>query len=86
MQTNVRQTSIDSFYALKDLGARQREVYNCVNEFGPLSNLDIASRLQKPINQITGRTFELVAGGLVEESHRGISLHTGRKVIFWRVT
>jgi len=80
----IRQTSLEAFWALDDINTRQQEVLGVIRSKGPISNLEIAEELQKPINSITPRTNELVAKGLVEEAYRAPSIVTGRKVIHWR--
>lgn len=84
MKTAVRDTSVESFYIIKDLGDRQRAVYSVIESMGTACNLDIAYKLQIPINRITPRTNELVKIGAVEVSHKAISSLTGRKVIYWK--
>lgn len=82
----IRSTSVEALHSLNDLGSRQSEVLSVIIKDGPLCNLHIATRLKKPINQITPRTNELVALGLVEELFRDIVAETGRRAIFWNIT
>lgn len=84
MKTQMQMTSLFAYYDIKNLGAKQRAVYNII-EGGPVCNLDIAERLGVPINQVTGRTNELVAKNLVEEAFKAPSKQTGRQAIYWRI-
>ena len=81
----VRATSREAFHSLNDLSRRQEEVYQIIRDYSPVNNLSISHLLHMPINSITPRTNELVEKGLVEESHRGISETTGKRVIFWKL-
>ena len=81
----IRSTSREAYHNLDNLARRQRDVLLAIYDRQPICNLDLSKNMDKPINQITPRTNELVAAGLVEESHRGIS-STGRRAIFWQVT
>lgn len=81
----IQQTSILAYQSLQDLGTRQKTVYNVIEYAGSICNMDIADQLQLPVNQITGRTKELVDIGLVEQSYKAKHPITGRQVIFWHV-
>lgn len=83
MKTNVQTTSIFAYMDLKDLGARQKAVYNTLLE-GSMCNLEIAHRLGIPINAITPRTNELASKGLVEEKFKAPG-PTGKTVIYWGI-
>lgn len=81
----VQQTSIFAYISIeRELNARQREVLQVIEARGPICNLDIAKVLGRPINSITGRTKELVAKELVQESHKARHPITGRTVMMWR--
>jgi DNA-binding MarR family transcriptional regulator len=82
----VRNTSRQAFHSLNDLGNRQKFVLAMILDHGPLCNLEISMKSNKPINQITPRTNELVEMGLVEESHREINPITGRRAIYWNTS
>lgn len=82
--TGVRQTSLDAYWGLKDLGEKQKTVLDKIKELGSACNLDLAYALSWPINRVTPRTNELVEMGYVEEAKRAITPRTGRKVIYWR--
>lgn len=85
----IQQTSFEAFLQLNEsgtLGAKQYQVYKAIESLGIASNLDIAYELQWPINRVTPRTNELVKSGRVEIATKDIDKHTGKKVIFWRIT
>lgn len=79
----VQQMSILAYKEIQDLGARQRQVLNIIRSRGFANNLEIAKDLGLPINSVTPRTNELVAKGLVQESHKDYCPITGKLVIFW---
>lgn len=81
--TNVQQTSAVAYASLEDLGERQAAVRNAISTLGAACNQKIADYLGVPVNQVTGRVFELRESGLVREAYRGIWLPTGRNVIWW---
>lgn len=82
---HTQQTSLWAFQSLKDLSARQHQVYGVIERAGAITNIDIAATLQLPVNQVTPRTNEMVAKSLVVESHRAPSSITGRISIHWKV-
>lgn len=85
MKTQMQQTSIFAYREMKNIGAKQRFIYEVIRNNGPMTNLDIADLTRLPINRITGRTNELVAGGLVEEAYKAPSRQTGRQSVWWRI-
>lgn len=86
MKTKMRQTSLNTYRDITETGLtgdRQREVYE-VLKADNLTNLEIASSLNLPINCITGRTNELVNMGFIEKKGKRIQA-TGREAIVWGV-
>ena len=81
----VRNTSRQAFHSLNNLGKKQQLVYDVLLKSRSLCNIEIANRLNMPINSITPRVNELVAMGYVEESHRAVNPITNRRSIYWRV-
>ena len=84
MKTAVNQTSILSYHSLDDLNNRQREVLRVIRKFGQASNRQIARELDTDISSVTGRTNELVAKGLVTESHKERDPRTNKTVTIWK--
>lgn len=82
----VRNTSRQAFHSLNDLGNRQKAVLAMILDLGPICNLELSMKMNKPINQITPRTNELVSAGVVEEDHREANPITNRRAIYWRVS
>ncbi|HXJ25030.1 MAG TPA: hypothetical protein VNH17_05000 [Streptosporangiaceae bacterium] len=81
----VQATSIEAYEDIAPtLGRRQQDVLHCITAHGPISNLGISATLGLPINQVTGRTRELVALGLVGEAFRKPDPRTRRRVIWWQ--
>lgn len=85
-KTKVRNTSVEAYRSLNNLGERQRGVFGAIKDLKIACNSEIAVYLDMPINQITPRTNELVEAGLVEEGLRDKSPHTGKRVIFWQLS
>lgn len=85
----IQQTSINAYKEIKktNLNQRQQEVYQVLKEsFFGLTNKLIAWHLDKPINEITPRTNELVKMGLVKASYKAIDRLSKKEAIFWEVT
>ena len=61
------------------------EVYNIIVACGPISNEDIAEKLDRRISSITGRVFELREDGYVQFGGKTLSA-AGINVSLWRVT
>jgi len=82
----MEETSLLAYQeVLKDLGERQREVYEAIKKLGEADNLTISKYLNLPINSTTPRTKELRDLKLVGVSRVGVSNITHRKVIFWKL-
>jgi hypothetical protein len=84
--SNVQQTSLAPYFdeVRPTLGQRQQRVLMAIRQIGPACNQQIADFLQKPINTVTPRVFELRKLGKVELDRKDIYAGTGRKVIFWK--
>ncbi|HEX9087844.1 MAG TPA: hypothetical protein VF867_09990 [Arthrobacter sp.] len=84
MTTNVQQTSVLAYKSLT-LSDRQTEVRRAISSLGTACNQQIADYLHLPVNQVTGRVFELRAMGVVISSHKAVWAPTGKTVIFWQI-
>lgn len=81
----IRETSLKAYHSItKELGDRQRAVYEFIESNPDVCNLEIAEGLHLPINSITPRVLELREKGFVESSGEKLS-RTGRKAIKWKV-
>jgi predicted transcriptional regulator len=69
---------------MQDIGEMQRIVLVEIEMYGPQSNSQIADRLRKKINSITGRVWELRNMGLVEQAGEILDEITQRMVMTWR--
>jgi hypothetical protein len=83
MTNNFQQTSAAPYASLEDLGERQTAVRHAISAMGAACNAKIAKYLDVPINQVTGRVFELRDKGLVREAYKAVWPATGRTVIWW---
>lgn len=60
----VEQTSLLAYKGVEPhLGAMQQAVYDVIEKFGPITQMEIASRLKRPINTVTPRVNELAFKG-----------------------
>lgn len=82
--SNVQTTSIAAYQGLP-LSDRQARVRQAIASLGAACNQQLADHLGVPVNQITGRVFELRQIGAVIESHKATWLPTGKTVIFWQI-
>lgn len=79
----IRETSILAYHeALKNLGDKQRKVWEIIADNPGICNLEISQKLMWPINCVCPRVKELREMGLVTE--HGFSRINGRKVIVWK--
>lgn len=82
--SNVQTTSAAAYQGL-DLSERQIAVRRAISAMGAACNQQIADYLAVPVNQVTGRVFELRQRGVVIESHKGLWKPTGKTVIYWQI-
>ena len=81
----IQPTSLLSYQdIILSLGKRQTEVLKSLKECEPANNRMLAKFMNRPINTVTGRVFELRAKGLIVESHLGIDEKTLKSTIFWK--
>jgi predicted transcriptional regulator len=78
----IRNEALQSI--LDGLADRQREVYNVILKWHPISNERIAEHIGCHPHQVTPRTLELRELGLVEFAGESISTISNRKVSLWR--
>ena len=84
-KTGVQRTSVEAYYSImQDIGEMQRIVLVEIEMYGPQSNSQIADRLRKKINSITGRVWELRNMGLVEQAGEILDEMTQRMVMTWK--
>ena len=84
-KSGVQRTSVEAYYSImQDIGEMQRIVLVEIEMYGPQSNSQIAERLRKKINSITGRVWELRNMGLVEQAGEILDETTQRMVMTWR--
>ncbi|WP_246527827.1 hypothetical protein [Pseudarthrobacter albicanus] len=74
-----------AYASLEDLGERQTAVRSSISALGAACNQKIAHCLGVPVNQVTGRVFELRGKGPVREAYKAVWVPPGRTVI-WRET
>lgn len=78
------ETSHPAWISVQDqLNEKQKDVYVCLCEHGPLTDKEISMKLSRDINTITPRRGELVEKGLVIESGIKRSF-SGRMATLWK--
>lgn len=71
-------------FAYVDLSKRQKEVYNIIQKWQPISNESIASHLNLHPHQVTPRVLELRQMGYVTFAGEGKTAD-GRPFSFWKI-
>ena len=87
MRTNVRGTSLKTYYEIIDsglLGRSEAIVFKTIFENPGIYDNRIAEITGLKINQVTARRNDLMLQGMVVEAGIVVS-HTGREVITWKV-
>jgi len=85
-KTQMQTTSLDAYESIRnELSRRQFQVFEILGKIGVMSNRQLSVELGLPINQITGRTNELIKAGQIYEYDKVKDLITGRTVIRWAV-
>ena len=82
----VTETSLESFKEIKkDIGRRQKMVYNVLKDLGPANNLMISKKSGIPLQSVCGRMNELRNKlKLVTFSHIGKCPYTKRSTQYWK--
>lgn len=78
----VAETSREAYKSLRDLGDKQRVVYEAIKTLGRATDLEIANYLGKPINTVTNRRGELLKYDMVAQSGHKIN-PSGNKAMAW---
>ena len=82
----IQQTSMEAYESiLYDLGQRQQQVYDVIEQHEGVSNLDISRILNLPINSVTPRVKELRDYDLVKFYKYKQDRITKRWVMTWTV-
>ena len=84
---NMQETSIEAYNSIQvSLGKRQKNVHDMIKKNGSVTNRELSTLLQIPINQITPRTNELVKMGLVIQDGKVKDLLTNRSAMLWKLS
>lgn len=78
----IAETSRLAYQSIKELGNKQRQVYDVIKEYEPVTNEQIADLLGWSINRITGRVNELAKMGYVVQHGYGRT-RAGRTAKQW---
>jgi predicted HTH transcriptional regulator len=81
--TSSTDTRNEAFAHVPDIKTRRGEVLFIIETFGPISDKDIARRLDHTINTITPRRGELVRDGLVRQAGTVKDPDTNVEVATW---
>ena len=81
----IQSTSLEAFYSIiGELNYRQKQIFDAIDKYKSVSNLDISRLLQLPINSVTPRVLELRNKGLVVCDGYKIDRITERRMKTWR--
>ena len=80
----IAETSRQAYKSLKDLGDKQRVVYEAIKTLGRATNEELATWLGWPIQSVTGRVNELGKYGMVAVDGIG-KTRSGRSAKVWVV-
>ena len=82
----TQQTSLWAYQEIQaTLAPRQQQVYEALKRSEGMTNGELSSFLNVPINSITPRIFELREKGLVREKEKRICKSSGFRAITWEV-
>jgi hypothetical protein len=84
----VRQTSLESYYYLKDnklLNTKQRQVFGTISFLNGATNMEISKFLGWPINCVTPRTRELFQSNKIIDDGERYCPQTKKNHIIWKV-
>lgn len=80
----VRQTSIEAYQALEDIGRRQRIVYEGIKMYPGITAVELCRKLGRlDPNFVRPRINELVKLGIVTEGPKRECSITKKKVLTW---
>jgi len=81
----IQQTSMEAYDCIyDDLGSRQKEVYDVIEQYTNVCNQDISMILGLPINCVTGRVKELRDMGFVGQDGFKVN-DNNKRVMTWKV-
>lgn len=78
----IAETSRSAYKSIKDLGDKQRVVYEAIKTLGRATNEEIATYLNWPIQSVTGRVNELNKYGMATVDGIGVT-RSGRSAKIW---
>jgi hypothetical protein len=85
----VAQASVEAYGRMSSVKPKEHPVYKLLKTFGAgsdgYSNRQIAAIMQRPINTITPRVFELRQAGVVVLAGKRKDLYSGIEVSHWRI-
>lgn len=79
----MQQTSLQAYYTdvKPKLNSKQSEVYRAIEEYGPITNKQLAEVMKRPVNTITPRVLELRSKNSIVMCYIGDD--GGRKANYW---
>jgi DNA-binding Lrp family transcriptional regulator len=81
MKTNMAPNSLAAFWQMRDAGElpeREREVYEALRKYGPMTREQLAARTGQKEGSIAGRVFKLKERGIVVGVANKINPHTDK--------
>ena len=87
MKTDMKNTSLNAYESIKpDLGKKQQDVLEVIENHPNLCNYEIAEKLGWPINRVTPRCKELREFGFVVDNGKKTCPSTNRESHMWVIT
>ncbi len=82
----IRESSSEAFRKIEpELGKRQKLIFSFFKKYGAVTNLEISTWENIPINQVTPRTNELYKKGYLTIAQKRICTISGRTALSWRI-
>ncbi len=86
MTTKMRKESLDAYERIRySLPRRERQVYEAFAKIGPATNRQISIETDLEINQVTGRTNQLVKDGIIYGKDKVLDLISNVPATRWDV-
>lgn len=82
----TQETSIEAYYSIEDLGAKQKVVLEAFVKVGAMTNRELAAYLGWPINTSVPRVNELTKMGFIIAFGTKFDIVTKRRAIIWNVS
>jgi hypothetical protein len=84
--SSVQETSREAYQeTAKKRGTWENAVLGCIRKYGPISDREVAAKLQRECGFVSARRNSLVEQGKVKDAGEYIDPNTNRPVMLWSV-